>query len=152
MRRAAFAFATALCAASPALAGGSFVSVTLDEVRLLAFAKPIETLYVANPAIADVTMIDKRHGFVLGKSFGTTNIIALDSSGRQVSNERVVVSGMNGGIVTLQKGTAQTTYNCSAGRCEAAPQPGDAKDAFDNAMEQDQKLDSLGRSESGQQQ
>lgn len=150
MRRAVFALATALCAASPVMAG-NIVSVTLDEVRLLAFVKPITTLYVANPAIADVTMIDKRHGFVLGKSFGTTNIIALDSAGRQVSDERVVVSGTSGGIVTLQKGAAQLTYSCSSGRCEPTPQPGDTKDHFDNILDEAQKLDSLDRSQSGQQ-
>jgi fucose permease len=149
MRRAVFTFAAAIAAAGPAIAG-NMLSVTLDEVRLLAFAKPISTLYVADPAIADVTMIDKRHGFVLGKSFGTTNIIALDATGREVSNSHVVVSGAGGAVVTLHKGVLQFTYNCASGRCEITPQPGDAKDAFDADMDQVQKHEELSqRSASG---
>jgi Flp pilus assembly secretin CpaC len=109
-----------------ALAGG--VSVPMDEVRTVTFTKPVTTVYVGNPSIADVNMIDSRHAFLLGKSFGSTNIIALDSAGREVSNVPVNVSAGHGGgsTVTLTKGTAQTTLACSGARCEAAPQPGDS--------------------------
>lgn len=108
-----------------ARAGG--VAVPMDEVRTVAFAKPVSTVYVGNPAIADINMIDARHAFVLGKSFGTTNIIALDNTGHTVSNTFVSVSGSNGGTVTLMKGSLQTTLACSGQRCEAAPVPGDAR-------------------------
>src|SRR6478672_2809030 len=96
-----FAFAFVLAAGltgGQALAGG--VAVPLDEVRTVAFARPVTTVYVGNPSIADINMIDARHAFVLGKRFGTTNIIALDHYGRQVSNTFVNVSGSNGAMVT----------------------------------------------------
>src|SRR5258708_18586938 len=94
-----------------ALAAG--VAVPRDEVRTVTFTKPVTTVYVGNPSIADVNMIDSRHAFLLGKSFGSTNIIALDSAGREVSNVPVSVSGSHGGsTVTLTKGTAQTTLAC----------------------------------------
>ena len=112
------------------------MTVPLDEVRMLAFARPISTLYVGNPAIADITMIDKRHAFVLGKSFGATNIVALDASGTEISNQQVVVFGSGSAIVTLQRGAAQVTYSCAASRCEPSPQPGDGKDPFDTDMDQ----------------
>ena len=103
------------------------VAVPMDEVRTVAFAKPVATVYVGNPAIADINMIDARHAFVLGKSFGTTNIIALDNLGHTVSNTFVSVSGSNGGAtVTLLKGATQTTLSCTGQRCESAPVPGDA--------------------------
>ncbi|HEY4944489.1 MAG TPA: pilus assembly protein N-terminal domain-containing protein [Rhizomicrobium sp.] len=107
-----------------ALAAG--VSVPMDEVRTVTFAKPITTVYVGNPTIADINMIDSRHAFLLGKSFGMTNIIALDSAGREVSNVPVSVTGSQGATVTLTKGTATTTLACSSARCEAAPHPGDS--------------------------
>jgi Flp pilus assembly secretin CpaC len=127
MRRsiaAAFAVAAGLVG-NQALAAG--VSVPMDEVRTVAFAKPVSTVYVGNPSIADINMIDARHAFVLGKSFGTTNIIALDSAGHQVANTYVIVSGSNGARVTLMKGVTQTNLSCTGARCEVAPLPGDAR-------------------------
>ncbi len=121
---AAIAVAAGL-AGSQAFAAG--VAVPMDEVRTVAFAKPVATVYVGNPAIADINMIDARHAFVLGKSYGTTNMIALDHYGRQVSNTFISVSGSNGASVTLMKGATQTTLACSGSRCELAPLPGDAR-------------------------
>lgn len=107
-----------------ALAAG--VQVPMDEVRTVTFGKPVTTVYVGNPSIADINMIDSRHAFVLGKSFGSTNIIALDSTGRAVSNISVSVSrGHSGATVTLTKGSTQTTLACAGQRCESAPLPGD---------------------------
>jgi hypothetical protein len=136
MRRTIVLLATVLLTAGAAQARNVSVSVPLDEVRMLAFASPISTLYIGNPAIADVTMIDKRHAFVLGKAFGATNIVALDASGTEISNQQVVVFGSTGAVLTLQRGAARTTYSCAASRCEPAPQPGDGKDPFDSNMDQ----------------
>jgi hypothetical protein len=125
MRIAAAIVIAAGLTGGQAFAGG--VAVPMDEVRTVAFAKPVATVYVGNPAIADINMIDARHAFVLGKSYGTTNIIALDNAGRTVSNTYVSVSGSNGATVTLMKGNTQTTLSCTGQRCEAAPRPGDAR-------------------------
>ncbi len=149
MRRTMILFATALFAAGSAGAFGAestrgAISVPLDEVRIVAFPAAISTLYVGNPVIADITMIDKRHAFVLGKAFGNTNIIALDGSGHQISNRQIVVFGSAGSTVTLQKGASRVTYACAGSRCEAAPVPGDGTDTFNAAMDQIQKHQELG--------
>ena len=136
MRRTIILLATVLLTAGAAQARNASVSVPLDGVRMVAFASPISTLYIGNPAIADVTMIDKRHAFVLGKSFGATNIVALDASGYEISNQQVVVFGSSSAVVTLQRGAARTTYSCAATRCEPSPQPGDGKEPFDANMDQ----------------
>jgi Flp pilus assembly secretin CpaC len=112
------------------------ISVPLDEVRVVAFSQPIATVYVGNPAIADVSMIDGRHAFVLGKGFGATNVVALDADGKQIVNQSVTVFGHTGNTVILHRGTAQATLNCAHARCEIAPMPGDDKDTFANRMEQ----------------
>jgi hypothetical protein len=131
MRAAAFA-ALALLTASPALADG--IGLSLDEVRTVTFPKPVSTVFVGNPAIADINMIDNRHAFVLGKSFGQTNIVALNQNGGQVSNTRVsVMEAASGSTVTVNRGAQRLTYSCTAGRCEPTPLPGDGKDAFDQA-------------------
>ncbi|MEJ0027980.1 MAG: pilus assembly protein N-terminal domain-containing protein [Rhizomicrobium sp.] len=125
MRRVTLAALAFSLAGTTAFAAG--VSVPMDEVRTVTFGKPVTTVYVGNPSIADVNVIDSRHAFVLGKSFGTTNVIALDSQGREISNTSVTVSGARGATVTLTRGAAQTTLACSSSRCETAPLPGDAR-------------------------
>jgi Flp pilus assembly secretin CpaC len=110
---------------SQAFAAG--MTVPMDEVRTLTFGKPIATVYVGNSVIADVNMVDSRHAFVLGKAFGTTNVIALDSTGRQVANVYITVHETRGATVTLLKGSAQMTLSCGGPRCEVSPIPGDAK-------------------------
>ncbi len=126
MRRTLTSALFLLAGLAPAIAGDNTVAVPLDEVRTIAFTRPVATVYVGNPVITDVNMIDTRHAFLLGKAYGTTNIIALDSTGHQVSNTFVVVSSGRGATVTVQKGSARTTLSCVGPRCEAAPSPGDA--------------------------
>ncbi|GAA0582352.1 pilus assembly protein N-terminal domain-containing protein [Rhizomicrobium electricum] len=136
---------------TPAQAGNG-MSVPLDEVRVVSFAKPVATLYVGNPVIADVMIIDSRHAFVQGKAFGTTNIVALDSAGHPIANQQIVVAGKSGAgaTVTLQRGKEQMTYACAGNRCQPSPQPGDAKEAFDAGTEQISKYQSLiGRAAGG---
>src|SRR5215469_13759315 len=133
MRRTLIA-ALAVLAATPAHAAG--VAVAMDEVRTVTFPKSVATIYVGNPAIADINMIDSRHAFVLGKGYGNTNMVALDQDGKQVSNTHISVLAREDATVTLQKGANRVTYSCTSNHCEATPQPGDGKDVFDAANAQ----------------
>jgi hypothetical protein len=106
-----------------------WVALALDEVHTLTFRAPVATVYVGNPSIADVTMIDGRHAFVQGKGFGRTNIMALNRDNVMVFNTHVTVTGNEGGTVTLNRGAQRVTLNCAGGRCEPTPMPGDGKDS-----------------------
>ena len=143
MRRAFFA-AALIAAATPALAAGKpvdkrpvkhadkkdWVALSLDEVHTLAFNTPVSTVYVGNPSIADVTMIDSRHAFVQGKGYGRTNIMALNRDNVMVFNTHITVTGSDGGgTVTLNRGAQRVTLNCAGGRCEPTPMPGDGKES-----------------------
>ena len=108
-----------------ALAGG--IVVPMDEVRTVTFTKPVATVYVGNSVIAEINMIDSRHAFILGKGFGTTNVIALDAQGREVSNTYVSVAETRGAAVTVFRGAGQVTLACGGPRCQISPTPGDAK-------------------------
>src|SRR3982751_4594030 len=92
MRRV-FLAAAALIAATPASAAGDSVALALDEVRTVTFKTPVATVYVGNPTIADVTMLDARHAFVQGKGYGSTNIVALNRDNMQVFNANITVVG-----------------------------------------------------------
>ena len=108
------------------------MALALDEVHTLTFRTPVSTVYVGNPAIADVTMIDARHAFVQGKGYGRTNIMALNHDNVMVVNTRVTVTGSDGGgTVTLNRGAQRVTLNCAGGRCEQTPMPGDGKDSYE---------------------
>lgn len=130
MRRAVFA--TLLVAGSIQGASAAGVTLALDQVHTLTFKRPVATVYVGNPSIADITMIDARHAFVLGKGYGRTNIVALNHDGAQVFNTEVnVLGGGSDNTVTLNRGAQRVTYDCAGGRCEPAPMPGDGKDSYD---------------------
>jgi|SRR6185295_15625274 len=129
MHRAVFFVAT-FFAVAPAYAAdkNNAVALALDEVHTLTFRTPVSTVYVGNPTIADVTMIDARHAFVQGKGYGRTNIMALNRDNVMVFNTHVTVTGSEGGTVTLNRGAQRVTLNCAGGRCEPTPMPGDGKD------------------------
>ena len=124
--------ALTITALTVAPAFASDLTVTLDEVRTITFGKPVKTVYVGNPSIADINMIDARHAFIQGKGYGSTNIVALNDKGEQISNTRVtVLANQQQSTVTLNRGAARVTYSCTANHCEPTPQPGDGKDSFD---------------------
>jgi hypothetical protein len=100
------------------------LGLTIDQARLVSFPEPVKTVYMGNPYIADISMVDPQHAFVLGKTFGITNMIALSADGKQVSNQQVTVLN-NGAAVTVNLGAAQFNYMCTLAHCETAPRPGD---------------------------
>ncbi len=106
------------------------ISVPIDQAQIVTFDKSVSTVYVGNPSMADVTVIDAHRVFVLGKAFGTTNLIALDHRGHFVSDDSLKVEGHSSGIVTLNRGASQYTFACAGVRCEAAPVPGDVLPSF----------------------
>jgi Flp pilus assembly secretin CpaC len=125
------ASALALAAGLAFVLPASAITVSADEVQILTFKSPVKTVFVGNPTIADVTVIDSTHVFVLGKSFGMTNLVTLDEEGHQGASERITVLNRQESIVTLQRGTARSTLYCAANRCEISPTPGDDAERFD---------------------
>ncbi len=147
MRRAHFLVASiaVTTAAFTASAMAGAVSVPIDQARVVAFERPAATVFVGNPAMADVTVIDPTHVFVLGKAFGATNLIALDARGNVLANDALTVEGHVASTVTLNLGSAQQTYACASGRCEAAPVPGDAqKPYYGPVMDENQNRQDMG--------
>lgn len=121
--------AASLIAATPALAAAD-LSVGLDQTRTLRIEQPIQTLSIGNPAIADVNVRDGQTIFVLGKSYGRTNVLGLDAKGETVLDMTVSVTASDQGAVTVYRGSKQTSYDCAKG-CQRALVPGDDKDQFE---------------------
>ena len=132
MRNVIFAASLAIALPAPAFAAG--IALSMDEVRTVSFAVPVATVYVGNPSIADINMIDARHAFVIGKAFGSTNIVALDGDGKQVFDTQIAVlasASNSGSTLVLNRGTQRATYSCTTSHCEAMPEPGDGPATFD---------------------
>jgi hypothetical protein len=101
------------------------LSVPMDEAKMITFTQPISTLFVGNTTIADVTIIDSHHAYLLGKTFGATNMIGLDSNNHQVMNAQINVTNRMVGSVTLNRGAETYNYSCTQLHCETNPRPGD---------------------------
>jgi Flp pilus assembly secretin CpaC len=110
------------------MSGAAFaadISLAMDQVRVVTFRTPFKAVSVGNPLIADATVIDETHVFLVGKEFGTTNLVAVDDEGNQVAEEMITVSTQRGAMVTVTRGALAQTLTCNAGRCDVRPTPGD---------------------------
>lgn len=119
------------------------ITISANQVRVVTFKKPVKTVFVANPVIADITVINSTRAFLLGKTLGTTNIIALDEQGQEALNDKITVLSEPGNLVTLQRGKAQSTLSCIDERCQTAPVIGDAQDGFETTLGQITKADAM---------
>ena len=111
--------------ASAALMNGDhLIVVALDQAMVLELPPRTATVVIGNPGIADATFLKRSNRVVLtGKSFGQTNVLALDGAGTPVAQAQVrVASGP--GALTVQLGTKRMSYSCTP-RCEPTLQLGD---------------------------
>src|SRR5690349_12671394 len=99
--------------AAPQEAPGSAVLVLVDHAKVVRLPEKARTVIVGNPAIADVTV--QRNGVmvVTGKSFGVTNLIALDSGGTLLAESLVRVSAASDAVLTVQRGMERESYSCT---------------------------------------
>lgn len=117
---------SSLAWADSATDGSREMRIDFDQTSVVKLDRPAKTILVGNPAIADAQMVDEKTVYVLGRMFGQTNIVALDSSGAEVLNTRVTVGVSNYATVTLYRGSqGQRTLACSP-RCERTLTQGDA--------------------------
>jgi hypothetical protein len=135
---ASLAHAQARLAAAPApetradagpAANGDAVTVTVDHAKVLRLPEKAQTVIVGNPAIADVTI--QRNGvmIVTGKSYGVTNLIALDATGALLAESSLRVSAASDSILTVQRGLERESYSCTPA-CQPSAQLGDSQRHF----------------------
>ena len=60
---------------------GPPMSLAIGKSMLIRLPGPIERISVGNPAVADVTLISARELYMLGKTFGSTNVIMWRKGG-----------------------------------------------------------------------
>lgn len=105
-----------LAASVPANAqAGSAQSYTveLNKTEIVRLPGAAASIIVGNPKIADVTVQSSDLLFVVGRGYGETNLIILDTQGNTMMNANLqVVNTLSHHGVRLYNGKSRETYSC----------------------------------------
>ena len=104
--------------------------VRYDQSQLIRLPRPVTEVIIGNPSIADVTVQGGNLLVVTGKTFGVTNVIALDAQRNVIQDQRVVVEQDPRHTVVLYKGSLRHSLTCSP-TCTPAIVIGDDQTYFD---------------------
>jgi hypothetical protein len=107
------ALAGTLAQSDASATSGDLVSVSVDKARVARIPDRTQTLVIGQPGIADVTMLkNSGMGVITGKSFGETNLIALDAQGNLLGEWTVRVGAEKADLL-VQNGMNRESYICS---------------------------------------
>lgn len=112
------------------LAHANDLIVRYDQSQLLRLPRAVSQVIIGNASIADASVQASNLVVVTGKTFGVTNIIALDREGNVIQDQRVIVQRDDARMVNLHKGSQRQTFTC-APECTPTVTIGDDKEFFD---------------------
>ena len=109
----------ALCAAAAVAAAATpgGLTIGLNESRRIALYGSAATIIVDDPTIADVAVTDLHSVIVIGRGYGSTQLVVTAKGGRTLLATEVSVVSSNTGRVTLTRGLDSTDFSCTGGRC-----------------------------------
>lgn len=110
-------------------AAGQDIDLTIDIAKLLRLKRPAATIVVGNPSIADATVRSGTMMVLMGKSYGNTNLIALDGAGQEIVHLNLTVSPPEFRALSLYRGTDRYSYSCNP-RCDRVLALGDPAKPF----------------------
>jgi len=131
------ALVAAVALAGPTLAGP--LSVEANKTEPLRFKRPVASVVIGNPLVADIAIFNEQMVFVTGKSYGTTNLMAFDAAGNLVYSNDVAVSSPTESLLRVVRGDAINSYDCTPA-CRSIMNPGDAQGYFDSVLDQNRQL------------
>jgi hypothetical protein len=112
------------------------VSINVDQARVMRLPDGAATIVIGNPLIADATLQNGGVVVLTGKSYGATNMLALDRNGRIIMDKTVqVLSPSDTDLVVVYRGSQRESYSC-APDCERRITLGDAPTYFDSTLAQ----------------
>jgi Flp pilus assembly secretin CpaC len=115
--------------------------VTVDQAIVLRLGFEAGAIIIGNPSIADATVINSMTIVVTGRSFGTTNLIVLDSGGNVLADELITVQAALDQVVVYRRSVRQT-YSCTP-ICAPTLNVGDGDPAFQTTNGQIQARQAL---------
>jgi hypothetical protein len=112
------------------------LTVNVDQAQIMRLPEKVSTIVIGNPLIADAALQSGGILVVTGKGYGSTNLLALDRSGRVVMDKTVQVIGPEShNLVVVYKGVERETYAC-APECKPRITLGDSPNYFNAAIGQ----------------
>jgi Flp pilus assembly secretin CpaC len=118
------------------------VAVTIDHAKVIRLPQGSQTIVIGNPIIADVTV--QKNGLLVltGKSYGVTNMIALDAGGTMLAESFISVQAPTESLVTVQRGLERESYSCTP-NCQPSMLLGDATKYFGDVGSQAERRNAL---------
>jgi len=133
----ALAFAGALMGAVGNVRADDLM-VKYDQAQLLRLPRPVADIIIGNPSIADITVQQGNLLVITGKTFGITNIIALDAQGQVIQDQRIMVYRESEKVVNLQRGKTRQSYNCNP-QCQTTITVGDDSEYLKTTLESSER-------------
>lgn len=122
----------------PTAQGVDDIIVTYDQSQLLSLPRPAAEIIIGNPVIADVSVQSGNLLVITGKSFGITNMIALDAKRQVIFDRRILVKRDDVRVVNLQRGSLRQTFNCTP-QCNPTITVGDEPAYFEATLKAAEK-------------
>jgi Flp pilus assembly secretin CpaC len=131
---------------------GEPIAVHVDQAKILKLPERTATLVVGNPLIADVAVQPGGILVVTAKSYGVTNLVALDRTGATLMEHPIQVLGPSDNVVVVYRGIERESYNCMP-NCERRITLGDTANYFTSNLSQSGSLSAQAQGQGqGQQQ
>ncbi len=110
----------------PAGAHGRALTVEIDHAARVELRAAAASVIVANPEIADVTVVGASTLFITGKGYGLTEIVAVDAIGRTLFQGQIAVVAPTRGAVRVWRGGEVTEMACGDSCAPSLRAPGSA--------------------------
>lgn len=131
-----------ITASLPTAALAGSYKVELNKTEIVRLPGAAASVIIGNPKIADVTVQSSDILFVVGRGYGETNLIVLDSKGNTMMNADLqVVNTLPRTGVRLYGGKNRETYSCIP-YCGPSPVLGDSTEFINNNTSKEEALDS----------
>ena len=114
----------AVLSSAPMAHAAPTLVVPIDHSAAVSLPRGTRDVLIGNPTIADVSILDSGKAVILGKGYGSTNLVVVDQLGRTVLERQIVVSAP-AGRVSVIRGARVDDYAC-AGGCERTGEPAKA--------------------------
>jgi hypothetical protein len=131
LRLAAIAcgFAVSLGAAPCSAQSNESIALMLDRATIIRAPAKTSMVVIGNPAIADVSVQKNGVMVLTGKSYGETNMIALDDQGQLISESWIKVGAPGRSNMVVVRGVDTETYSCTP-NCQPTVMLGDSEKHF----------------------
>jgi Pilus formation protein N terminal region len=142
MDRLSFRLAAVVCALTAGLAAApchaqsnESISLMLDRATIIRPPAKTSMVVIGNPAIADVSVQKNGVMVLTGKSYGETNMIALDDQGQLISESWIKVGAPGRSNMVVVRGVDTETYSCTP-NCQPTVVLGDSDKHFSKSGSQ----------------